>query len=73
MSASQTVHYADDLDRDAGVTRCGAKRNRVARETGQWQYVTCPKCRRCACMTEPDERGVERVVTHSSRCPEFMD
>jgi hypothetical protein len=26
----------------------------------------------CGCMTEPDERGVERVVTHSSTCPQYL-
>jgi len=26
----------------------------------------------CRCMVETDERGVERVVTHSSDCPEYL-
>jgi len=26
----------------------------------------------CQCMKERDERGVERVVTHSSDCPQYL-
>jgi hypothetical protein len=44
---------------------------------GDNSYRKCRYCgfwnpERCDCMVETDEHGVERVVTHSRTCPEYL-
>jgi len=64
-----------DIHRNNRIFAGDVYGTRRLKSDGNHTSKPCHDCERkapCTCMVEADEQGVERVLTHSSSCPEYL-